>query len=232
MVDVDRSVIARLKKAGQVFEILVDCDKALDFKAGRSVSLDDVLATDDIFKDVKKGEKAPGSILKEVFKTEDTRAISEIIVRQGEIQITSAHRAKITEEKRKRIIEIIHRNAIDSKTGFPHPPDRIERAMEEARVHIDEHKTAEEQIEDILKKLRVIIPIRFETKEIAVKVPPQYSGIVFPILKRYKLLRDEWLNDGSLAAIVEIPAGIQDEFFSQLNKATRGEVESKILKSQ
>ncbi len=232
MVDVDRAVIARLKKEGQVFEILVDCDKALEFRAGKSVSLDDVLATGDVFKDVKKGEKAPESVLNAVFKTKDPRAISEIIVRQGEVQMTASHRAKMAEEKRKRIIEMIHRNAIDSKTGLPHPPQRIERAMEEAHVHIHEQKTAEEQLEDVLKKIRAIIPIKFETREIAVKIPPQYSGIAFPILKRYKLLRDEWLNDGSLAAIVEIPAGIQDEFFSQLNKATHGEVESKLLKSQ
>ncbi len=232
MVDVDRAVIARLKKNGNNFEILVDCDRALEFRAGKPISLDDVIATDDIFKDVKKGEKASEHMLKTIFSTEDPRKVAEMIVRQGEVQLTAAHRTRMVEEKKKKIIEIIHRNAIDSKTGLPHPPQRIERAMEEAHVHLDEHKSAEEEIENVLKKIRVIIPIRFEMREIAVKIPPQYSGMTYPILKRYKLLRDEWLADGSLAAIVEIPAGIQDEFFSQLNKATHGEVESKILKTQ
>lgn len=232
MVDVDRAVIARLKRDGNIFEVLVDCDKALEFKAKKSLALSDVVATDDIFKDVKKGEKASETILQSVFGTKDVEAIATIIIHDGEVQLTAAHRAKVQEEKRKKIVGIIHRNAIDSKTGLPHPPQRIERAMEEAHVHIDEHKGAEEQVEDVLKKIRAIIPIKFETREIAVKIPPKYAGIAFPLLKRYKVLRDEWLADGSLAAIVELPAGIQDEFFSQMNKATHGEVESKILKSQ
>lgn len=230
MVDVDRAVIARLKKEGNVFEILVDCDKALEYRGGKNVSLNDVVATDDIFKDVKKGEKASENVLKSIFKTEDPMQIAAIIIKEGEIQLTASHRDKIREEKRKRIVEIIHRNAIDSKTGLPHPPQRIENAMNEAKIYIDEHKGAEEQVDDVLKKIRAIIPIKFETREIAVRIPDKYAGQSYSVLKRYKLLRDEWQNDGSLVAVVEIPAGIQDEFFNQLNKITHGEVETKILK--
>jgi len=231
MVDVDRAVIARLKKQENVFEILVDCDRALEYRAGKNVSLDDVVAVDHIFKDVKKGERASDNVLKSVFGTEDPTEIAKTIIKEGEIQLTAAHREKIREEKRRRIVEIIHRNAIDSKTGLPHPPQRIENAMNEAKVHIDENKGAEEQIDDILKKIRVIIPIKFEVRELAVKIPNKYAGQSYGILKRYKLLRDEWQNDGSLVAIVEIPAGIQDEFMGQLNKITHGDVEIKILKA-
>lgn len=231
MVDVDRAIIARLKKEGNNFEILVDCDKALELRAGKPISLSDVVATDDIFKDVKNGDKASEHLLMQVFKTTDVEKISEIIIRQGEIHLTAAHRAKLLEEKRRRIVEIIHRNAIDSQTGLPHPSQRIERAMEEARVRIDENKKAEEQVDAVVKQLRVIIPLKFEMREIAVKVPAQYAGLAYPILKRYKLLRDEWGSDGSLMGIVEIPAGIQDEFFAQLNKITKGDVETKLLKS-
>ena len=102
--------------------------------------------------------------------------------------------------------------------------------MEEAGVHIDEYKSAEEQIEEILKKLRVIIPIKFERREIAVKIPAQYAGHSYLVLKKYKLLKDEWQNDGSLVAVVEIPAGLQDDFFNELNKISHGEVESRIIK--
>jgi len=232
MVDIDRAVIARLKKEGNIFEILVDCDKALEYRAGKGVSLNDVVATDEIFKDVKKGEKASENLLKTMFKTDDPMQIADVIIKEGEIQLTAAHRDKIREEKRRRIIEIIHRNAIDSKTGLPHPPQRIENAITEAKIHIDEHKSAEEQIDDVLKKIRVIIPIKFETREIAVKIPNKYAGQSYSVLKRYRLLRDEWQNDGSLIAVVEIPAGIQDEFFNQLNKITHGEVETKILKAE
>ena len=232
MVDVDRAIIARLKKGSDTFEILVDCDKALALQGGSSVSLGDVVATNDIFKDVRKGDKAPESLLVKLFGTSDVDTISLKIIKEGEIQLTAKHKEQLREQKKRRIIEIIHRNAIDSQTKLPHPPQRIERAMEEAKVKIDENKTAEGQIEDVLKKIRAIIPIKFETLQLAVRTPPQYAGQVIPLLKRYTLLKEEWTNDGSLAAIVEIPAGIQDEFFSQLNKATRGEVETKLLNSR
>ena len=231
MVDVDSAVIARIKKEGHIFEILVDCDKALELRGGKSIGIDDVVATDDIFTDVKKGDRARENELQKYFGTSDPRKVSEIIVRQGEVQLTAKHRAQEREEKRKRIINIIHRNAVDSKTGLPHPPDRIDRAMTEAGVHIDEYKGAEEQVEDVLKKLRAIIPIKFERREIAVKIPAQYAGSSYGVLKKYKLLKDEWQNDGSLVAVVEIPAGVQDEFFNELNKISHGEVESKIVKT-
>ncbi len=230
MVDVDKAVIARIKKEGHTFEILVDCDKALEFKKGKSMGIDEVVATDDIFTDVKKGDRASVTELKKFFGTDDPRKVSDIIVRQGEIQLTAKHRAQEREEKKKRLIHLIHRNAVDSKTGLPHPPQRIERAMEEAGVHIDEYKTAEEQMEDVLKKLRVIIPIKIERREIAVRIPAQYAGHSFTVLKKYKLLKDEWQNDGSLVAVVEIPAGLQDDLFSELNKISHGEVESKIIR--
>jgi ribosome maturation protein SDO1 len=230
MVDVDRAVIARLRKEGQVFEILVDCDAALEYKKGKAIGLDRIVATDDIFSDVKKGDRVSTTLLQRVFGTTDAMKIADIIIKQGDVQMTAKHRAQERDEKRKRIINLIHRNAVDSKTGLPHPPQRIERAMEEAGVHIDDSKGAEEQVEEVLKKLRLIIPIKFEKREIAVKIPAQYAGQSFGTLKKYKLLKDEWQNDGSLLAVVEIPAGLQEDFFGELNKISHGEVESKIIR--
>lgn len=230
MVDVDRAVIARLRKQGQVFEILVDCDAALEFRRGKSINLGDVVATDEIFKDVKKGDKASTTELQKIFGTMDPDAVAEIIVKEGDVQLTAQHRAEEMEEKKKRIINIIHRNAVDSKTGLPHPAQRIENALREAGFHVDHRKRAEDQVEEALKKLRTIIPIKFERREIAVKIPAGYAGQSYGVLKKYKMTKDEWGNDGSLLAVVEIPAGIQDEFFNELNKISHGEVESKILR--
>jgi len=230
MVDIDKAVIARLKKDNKIFEILVDCDKALEYRDGKSVNLNDIIAVDDIFKDVKKGDKASEHDLMSVFKTSDVLDISKEIIKTGEIQLTAKHQTKIREEKKKRIIDIIRRNAVDAKTGLPHPPQRIENAMEEAKIHIDEHKTAEEQVEDVLKKIRIILPIRFETKELQVVIPAKFAGQSYYILKKYKMLKDEWLSNGNLQATIELPSGVVDDFFNDLNKICHGEIESKILK--
>ena len=229
MVNVDKAVIARLEKNGKNFEILVDCDKALELKKGMNISMDDVLAVDEIYKDVKKGDKASEHDLKNIFKTIDVRDVSKIIITKGIVQLTREHLAKQREEIRKQIVNTIHRNAVDPKTGLPHPPQRIESAMEEAKVHIDENKTASDQVDDILKKLKVIIPIKFETKKIQVVIPPRFAGQSFHILKSYGNPASEWLNDGSLKATLELPGGLIDEFFSKLNGLCHGEVESRIL---
>ncbi|MBM3200120.1 ribosome assembly factor SBDS [Candidatus Woesearchaeota archaeon] len=230
MTTVDKAVIARLKMQGQNFEILVDCDKALDFKSGKCGLDEALVTTDNIYSDVKKGTKAPENDMKKIFHTEDLRKIAEEIIRKGEIQLTTEHRTKLREEKRKKILELIRRNAIDSKTGLPHPLQRLELAMEQARVHIDEFKKAEEQVQDVLEKLRPIIPIKFEVWEMAIKIPAKHAAQSYRVLKMYGTLkRDEWQNDGSLVAVIDLPAGMSEEFENELNKLTKGESETKIL---
>ena len=230
MVSIDKAVVAKLKKNGKHFEILVDCEKALEFRKGKNVSLYDILASDIIYKDSRKGETVSEKDMIEVFKTKDSSEVAKLILKEGEIPITKEIKDTEREVKRKKIIEIIHRNGIDSKTGLPHPPQRIENAINEARVHIDENKSAEEQIEAVLEKIRVIIPIRFETKKIEIRMPAKYAGASLRILKMYgKVMKTDWKSDGSLESTVEIPAGIIDEFFSKLNGLCHGEVFSKIL---
>lgn len=228
MVDVDKAIIARIRKEGRTFEILVDCDNALELKKGKDIPMEDIVATDDIFKDVKKGEKASENELKTIFNTNNPSEIAAIIIKKGEIQLTQDHKEKLREELRKKIVNLIHKNAVDSQTGLPHPTQRIENAMNEARVKINDYQSAEEQIEKVLSQLKPIIPIKFEVIEVTLKIPAKFAGQSFSTLKKYKLLKDSWDSDGSLIAVVEIPAGIQEEFFNEINKITHGETESSI----
>ncbi|MBI4155179.1 ribosome assembly factor SBDS [Candidatus Woesearchaeota archaeon] len=229
MTSVDKAVVAKLRKEGKNFEILVDCEAAMKFKHGLPISIRDVVVTNDIFIDVKKGDKASENDLKKIFRTNDAMEISKIIIKDGEVALTSTFRDKIRKEKKAQIINIIHRNGIDPQTGLPHPPQRIEAAMEQAKVRIDEFKPADQQVEKILEAIKPIIPIKFEMREYAVKISPEYATKCFGILKQYKLLKEEWQNDGSLIALVELPAGISEEFEGRLNSATAGNVEFKVV---
>ncbi|HLC63623.1 MAG TPA: ribosome assembly factor SBDS [Candidatus Nanoarchaeia archaeon] len=228
MVDVDKAIVAKLKLKGINFEILVDCDKALEYRAGRLKDLDNVLATQDIFNDVKKGLHA--SFLRDTFGTDDKRKIAERIIKEGEIQLTTQHKNKLREELRKRIIQTIHRNAINPKTNIPHPPARIESALEEAKVKIDEYKSAEEQVVEIVKKINGILPIKYETREVLLKIPAKFSGQSYTIAKQYgKLLKEDWQNNGNLYLTVEIPAGLQNELLDKMNGLTKGSVELSVI---
>ncbi len=231
MVSLDDAVIARLESRGSSFEILVDPDLALEFKKGDEVDIREVLATEEIFKDSKKGERASPEHVKEVLGTADPLEAAKIIIRKGELQLTTQQRRTLLEDRRRQVINIIARNAINPQSGLPHPPARIERAMDEARVRVDLFKPAEEQVPGVLKVLRPLLPIKFEKKEVAVKVPPQFAGRASAAVKSYgKIKKEEWQKDGSWICVIEIPAGIVEEFFDQLNQITHGDLETKILK--
>jgi len=226
----EEAVIARLSTHGSTFEVLVDPVLALDLKRGGDVDISKVLAAETIFKDSKKGDKASEEHMAEVFETDDPVEIAIKIIKKGEIQLTTQQRRQMLDDKRKQIVNHIVRNGINPQSGSPHPPSRIEKAMDEARVQIDLGKTVEEQVTKILKALKPIIPIRFEEKSIAVKIPGQFAAKAFSVVKPYgDVKKEEWLSDGSWAFLIDIPAGMAEEFFNDLNALTKGEVETKIM---
>jgi ribosome maturation protein SDO1 len=226
--------VARLKKGGQVFEVVIDPDKAVEHKEGRPVDIKDVLKSENIFMDVKKGLLAPETVMKELFETSDTLKIADVIIRDGEIQLTAEHRKKVREQKYRQIVELIHRNGVDPKTHLPHPVTRIESAMEEAKVKIDEFKRPEDQVQKIVVQLRVVLPIKMEVAEVTIRIPNgQNAARCYPLLKsNCTIVKEDWLKDGSWQGIVELPAGLTEDFFAKLNKATKGDIETKILKTR
>ncbi|MCD6512924.1 MAG: ribosome assembly factor SBDS [Thermoplasmata archaeon] len=231
MVSLDDAIIARYEKKGHHFEVLVDPEAAEKVIEGEDINILDSLAIDIIFKDARKGEKAGEEAIREVFGTTDITEIAIKIIREGEIQLTVKQRKEMLEKKKKNIVDWIARSSMDPRTKLPHPRERIELAMEEAKVHIDPFKPVEEQVKKVLDAIRPILPISIENVKIEVKIPAQYSGKAYgEIVQMVKMLKEEWLSDGSFKCIVEIPAGMQGEFYDRLNAITKGEVVTRLLK--
>ena len=231
MVRLEDAIVARYDYKGHRFEILIDPDAVDDIKSGKIKNISDYLVIDEVFKDARKGDRIGEDLLNEVFHTTDINEIAREIVIKGQVQLTTEQRRKMLEEKKKRIVMEIAKNAINPQTNAPHPPKRIELAMEEAKVHIDPLKSVEEQIPVVLKALKPLIPIRFEKLKIAVKVEGNLYGKIYgEVSKMGTILKEEWQKDGSWIALVEIPAGLQGEFLDALNKRTKGRVETKILR--
>jgi ribosome maturation protein SDO1 len=231
MVTLEDAVIARLEYYGEHFEILVDPDMAADFKRGEAIEVEDILAVEEVFKDAKKGDKASEEAMMKAFNTTDTIEAAASIIKKGNVQLTAQQRKEMTEEKRKKVIATITREAINPQTKLPHPARRIEIAMEEAKIHIDPFKSVDEQVNTVLKAIRIKIPIRFERVQVAIKIPGDFSGKVYNVIPEFgKTRKEEWQQDGSWVAIVEIPGGMQDNFYRKLNELTHGQVETKLLK--
>lgn len=231
MVSVDKAIIAKYKTHGQSFEILVDCDAALAFKGGKQIDIKNVLAVPKIFSDAKKGLPASENTMANIFNTSEPLEVAKLIIQKGDVPLTTEFREKLREQKRKQIIDYIHRNAVDPKTHLPHPPQRIENAIAEAKAHIDEFQDVQRQIQEVLKKIRVVLPLKFEMKEIAVKIPAIYAPKSYGMLASFgKKISEEWQNDGSLIAVLEMPAGLEEDFHKRINDICHGDVETKVLK--
>jgi ribosome maturation protein SDO1 len=230
MTTLDEAHIIKLKTFGQQFEILADSVKALELKHGRAVDIKDVLAVQKIFTDARKGDVASTNSLRTAFKTEDPLEVARIIIQKGEVPLTAEYKEGLREQKKRQIINIIHRNAVDPKTHAPHPPQRIEAALHDAKFHVDEVKDVNKQVEEALKAIRPILPIKFETKEIAVKVPPEFAAKSYSVLNSFgKKLREDWQKDGSFVVVLEIPGGLEEDFHDKINALCHGNVETKIL---
>ena len=231
MVTLEDSVIARLEYYGERFEILVDPDLASEFKRGKNIPIEEVLAVEEVFKDVKKGDKASEEAMNKAFSSTDPLEAAALILKKGHVQLTAQQRKEMQEEKRKKIIAKITREAINPQTKLPHPARRIEKAMEEAKVHIDPFKSVDEQVNIVLKAIRVKIPIRFEHVNVVIKIPGDYAGKVYSIISDFgKTRKEEWQKDGSWIAVVEVPGGLQESFDRKLSELTGGQVETKIMK--
>jgi ribosome maturation protein SDO1 len=231
MVKVEEAVVARWEHEGSRFEVLVDPLAAQDIKDGKTVDIADKLALDQVFKDARKGDKISEEHLEKVFHTRSIPEIALQIVRKGEVQVTTDQRHKLMEAKWQQIVTHIARNAFNPQTGAPHPAARIDAAMREAKVHLDPFRPADQQMQEVLAKLRPLLPIRLDTVRVKIKVRGQDFPKVIGELKGLgKVLEENWLSDGSWSGILEIPAGVQTELYEKLNARTKGAAEAAVVK--
>ena len=218
MVSLDDAVVARLEKGGKRYEILVDPELVEPFKSDpASIQLDDLLATDEVWHDARSGERPTEDKLISAFGTVELLECVTIILTKGSIQLTTAQRRQMIADKRQQIITEISRTAIDPRSKAPHPATRIELALDELRWNPDPFLSVERQIKDAVDVLRPIIPLSFETIKLAFRVSGSAYGAVQREV-RSDVIKEQWLENGDWAFVVEIPAGMKGEYLSKVAK--------------
>ncbi len=215
--------VVRYSFEGDKFEILVKPDPALEYKLGKKKDISSILVSDEIYTDSSKGTRASTDKLQKAFKTEDPTEIATIIMKKGELNLTTDQRRKMVEEKKKQIVSYISKTYVDPKSHLPHPPLRIEQAMKDARVSVDPQKGVDEQVKDIVDKLRSIIALKSENLQLEIVIPAQYAAQSYSVLKSVGSLKtEEWQTNGSLKAILEIPAAARPNVIDRLGSITKG----------
>ncbi|MGD2106986.1 MAG: ribosome assembly factor SBDS [Nitrosopumilaceae archaeon] len=215
---------------GEKFEILVKPDPALDYKLGKKKDISSVLVSDDIYTDSSKGTKPSTEKLLKAFKTEDQTEIAQVILKKGDLNLTTDQRRKMVDEKKKQLVEFIAKTYVDPRTHLPHPPLRIEQALKDARVSVDPQKGVDDQVKDIVEKLRSIIPLKSENLSLEITIPAQFASQSYAVLKSVgSLKKEEWQNNGSLKAILEIPAAARPNVIDRLGSITKGSATVEVM---
>ena len=227
----DKVTVVRYTYSGDKFELLVKPDPAFDYKTGKITEISKVLVSDEIYTDSNKGTRVPNEKLEQVFKTIDPTKIAEIIMKKGELNLTTEQRRKMIAEKRKQLVTFIAKTYVDPRSHLPHPPLRIEQAMDDGRVSIDPFRNIDEQVKDIVEKLRPIIALKSENIVLEISIPAQFVAQSYTVLKSTGTLKKEdWQSNGSLKAILEIPAGARPNVIDRLGSITKGTATVEVSK--
>lgn len=226
----EKYTVARLTKGNEHFEILVKPEKALDYRTGKISAITEVLVTETIFSDANKGTKVSEETLRKAFGTTESLKIADVILKKGVIQLTTEQRRKMIEDKRKQIIAFISRQCVDPRTNLPHPPLRVEQAMQQIHYSIDPFKPVEEQAKEIIKLLRSILPLKMEQVAVGVRIPAEYAAKAYGTVKGFGTIkREEWRADGSWYGVLEMPAGLYGPFLEKIGEITKGNAEAKVI---
>jgi ribosome maturation protein SDO1 len=226
----ERYTVARITRNGEHFEVLVKPEKALDYRMGKISAVAQVLAAETIFSDANKGIKVSEEALRKTFGTAETPKVAETILKKGTIQLTTEQRRKMIEDKRKQIIAFVSKQCVDPKTNLPHPPLRIEQAMDQVHHPIDPFKPTEEQAKDIIKLLRPILPLKMEHVSVSIHIPAEHAAKTYGTVKAFGTIESqEWRADGSWYGILEMPAGLYGPLLEKLGEVTKGNAEAKII---
>ena len=209
---------ARIRRGKNNFEILVDLEEALKVRKGEG-DIGSAVLTESVFHNLKSGEHAGQDVLEIEFGTGDFNEICLKIIKSGEVVLPSEYINDKVDQRYKQVVDFLVKNAV-SPEGRPYTPDRMMSALKEARIQV-KNKPIESQIGEIIEHLQRILPLKIETKRIRITIPAQHTGKGYGIVSEFKK-EEEWLSNGNLIIVVEMPAGMVMDFYDKLNGATHG----------
>jgi len=220
--------LAKLKTHGHDFEVVIDPDNAIKLRHGEA-DVRDALKSPHVYKDVMKGELASEQLMQEIFNTNDELVVAEKIIKDGELHFTDEYKEKVRNDKKRVIIAILLRDAADANTGNALTEGKITGALSKAKINIDLYKKPEDQLPEIIAKLRTVLPITLEKKILSIRIPAVNAAKLYgTVTCRARIVDEAWLSDGSWSCRAELPAGKVSELMDDLKSKTHGDVEINV----
>ncbi len=217
--------VARLKAHGENFEVVIEPELAIKFRHGEA-DIREALKSEHVYREALKGDLASEHALQDVFKTTDSLRIAEQIIKEGSIQINDEYKEKLRSDSKRRLIALLVKDAADANTGEPLTATRLNNALTEAKIHLDIFRKVSEQVDEVVAKLKPVLPLTFDRKILNIRLSASYAPKLYGfVVHRAKIIDEAWLSDGSWSAKVELPAGMVSEVQDELKSKTHGEVE-------
>jgi rRNA metabolism SBDS family protein len=217
-----QSQTVRYKKGKHSFEILTKQGSVRQFLTGK-LGWDKVLSADVIFTNSKKGDIAKKQDLITVFGTDDVNKCAEIMVRQGDAQVSASERKEDISVHRRQILEYLHKTYTD-QAGLPHPLVRLETILEEAKIRIDPAVSVHKHCEDVIKRMIGKIVFKRNASDYTITVPKEHVKTCRDVVCKYcPVGRKEIREAGSTTWKVSITSSDFDNFLLEMNKITGGD---------
>ena len=229
-VDIGENTIVRYKHGKLRYEIVVDPREALKWKQNKRDEVDqtELFTTRDIFHNITKGERPTDEDLLNSFGDMTNEEMLFTILEKGELLLTQDQRNELTAKRRKEIVDYIHRHTINPKNQQPHPKLRIENALLQAGISLQEKGKVADIVPEIIQQLQTLLPMRFESIKLEIRMPSQLAGSIFQQFYSYgELSAEEW-SGAFFSCQLLLPSGLLSDFTEFLNKRTKGKAQITI----
>ena len=146
--------IVKLKKGGRTFEVACYKNKMANWRAKQETDINEVIQIDKIFLNTAFGEVASKKDLTEAFGNKMTeQEVFMEILNKGEFQVSDLEREAILDSMRKEVANHIVEMCVHSQNGSPFPVEIILKVMGEAKVKVNDNKSAKYQAKIIIDEL-------------------------------------------------------------------------------
>lgn len=141
--------LVRLRRGGRTVKVLTVPGMVLGYRQGK-VPLPDVLLSEEVYDDVRKGRKTSKWDLQQLFNTADRLECCRAVVEQGEIQLSAAQRAAIAKEKWDQVAEHFDTNYVQTRPWVYNKPQDVKYAMGKVKVRVN----AKSDVGGVIRKSR------------------------------------------------------------------------------
>jgi rRNA metabolism SBDS family protein len=214
--------LVRYKKGKHSFEIMTKPGSVRLFLSGK-LGWDKVLSAEAIFTNAKKGNIAREQDLQEVFRTCDINKCAEIMVREGEAQVSASERKEDIDTHCRAIIAYLHRSFTD-QTNTRYPISKLELVMEEAKIRVDPAISVHKQAEEVIKRMQGKMVFKKGTTDYTITVSKAYAKKCGVIICKYSpAMHKEQRNPDGITWKICLALGDMENFTNEMNKITEGD---------